>query len=193
MTDHISEAFATITIEDFLRSTSAIKVVDYDQEAMVQYSNGENNWRHWTDMLVESCIDDLPDDFQAFAVLHNDTSQRFFQPDDDETAFDFAKRLNREALDMEASWFFSAMMVPGRTYDEDATPPPIDPDNRDDLIQALDEGILQMGVCWFSRGYCRPMVEEAGMLRYDHTTDSVDHVRGAIEPEHNPFHNVLDG
>ena len=164
--------------------------MEYEQDFTEQYGDGINNWRGWTKNLVDSCIEDLPNDFHAFAVLHNNQAQRYFQPDDDETAFDFARRLNREAINMEATWFFSAMMVPGRTYDEGDEPPPIDADDRDSLIEALNEGDLKMGVCWFSRGRCNPTVEEAGMITYLEE-DGYDCVTGAIDAEHNPFDEVL--
>ena len=197
--DDITEAFANISVEDFLRTTSAIKTHEYEPDFAAQYGDGVNNWKGWTDMLVESCVSDLQnEEFAAFAVLHNPRAQRFFKPDDDETAFDFANRLNREALDMEATWIFSAMFVPGRTYSEDEVPPVVDADNRDELQRALEEGVLHMGICWFSRGVCdeivkgvKPVVEEAGMITYNQDTEEIEQTRGAIEPEHNPFHNVL--
>lgn len=191
MTDDISEAFASISVEDFLRDTSAIRTVEYEDDFATQYGDGENNWRGWTASLVASCVDDLPDNFHTFAVLHNKKSQRYYQPDGDETAYDFARRLNREALNMEATWFFSAMMVPGRTYSDGEEPPHVDADDPDSLIEALDNGVLQMGVCWFSRGYCNPTVEEAGMITYDEEK-GIQNVTGGISPEHNPFHGVLE-
>jgi hypothetical protein len=189
--DDISEAFRSISMDDFIRDTSAVKVVDLTLEQ--QTSTGLDSFHKFTNALIEGCTDSLEQGaFTAFGVLHNATHERYFYPDDDETAYHFAARLKREASMMTATWCFAAVMTPGRTYnstDEDLLEP-IDPDNREQISDLLAAGILQVGVCWYSEIHEDDVRHRrSGMIMADNPEEQVE---GDIDAEHNPFHQILD-
>jgi len=192
MTDDISEAFRNISVNDFLRDTSAAKTYDLSPEDQAT-AVGLDNFHKFTNALVEQCTDTVEQsEFTAFGILHNAVHERYFYPDDDETAYHFAARLKREASDMAATWCFAAVMTPGRTYDADDEDllEPIDPDNKEQVADLLAAGVLQVGVCWYSEiheGELRH--RRSGMIMVDNPEEQVE---GDIEAEHNPFHYVLD-
>lgn len=192
MDDDISEAFQRISMDDFLRNTSAVKSVDLTLEDQ-RGATGLDNFHKFTNALVKQCADNLEQsEFHAFGILHNKTAERYFYPDDDETAYHFAGRLHREAQDMSATWCFAAVLTPGRTYDSDDEDllEPIDPDNREQISDLLSAGVLQLGACWYSEIHEKDVRHRrSGMIMMDNPEEQVE---GDINEEHNPFHHVLD-
>jgi len=190
--DDISEAFQHISVDDFLRDTSAVKAVDLSLEDQAT-AVGLDNFHKFTNALIEQCADSVEQsEFTAFGILHNATHERYFYPDDDETAHHFAARLRREAQDMTATWCFAAVMTPGRTYDADDEDllEPIDADNKEQISDLLAAGVLQVGVCWYSEIHEDAVRHRrSGMIMVDNPEEQVE---GDIDEEHNPFHHVLD-
>lgn len=178
--NEIAEMFSHITVEDFIRETSAESVENLD---------GRTNFDEFTELLVTVCVEQLEQNqFFAFAVMNTETQQKFFRPDDDETAFHFADRLHREAAQMSATWLFTAMFAPSRTYPEGADLSDINPNDVQQVKAALDAGDLKMSVCWYSHAIDEGR-QRSGMV---HVTDgSIEKIEGRVEPQHNPFHQVL--
>lgn len=190
--DDISAAFEKISVEDFIRESSAQTVTQLNLEEQAA-ATGRDNFNHFTNAHLDSCVDQIKaEEFTAFSILHNPREERYFQPDDDETAYHFAARLKREAQDMKATWMFVALITPGRTYDQDDDDliEPIDPDNRKQVNDLIEAGVLQVSVCWYSDfNESGERHRRSGMINLE---DPAEQVEGDIEAEHNPFHEVLD-
>jgi hypothetical protein len=189
--DDISAAFENISVEDFLRESSAKTVTHLDPDEHAA-AVGIDNFNHFTNAHIQSCVDALNEsEFTAFSVLHNAKEERYFQPDDDETAYHFATRLKREAATMCATWVFIALVTPGRTYDQEDEDliEPIDPDNRKQVNDLIESGVLQVSVCWYSDyNENGERHRRSGMINLDNPAEQVE---GDIDAEHNPFHDVL--
>lgn len=190
--DDISAAFEKISVEDFIRASSALTVTSWDEEDRAAAA-GRDNFNHFTNAQIQSCVDAINDsEFTAYSILHNVQEERYFQPDDDETAYHFAARLKREAKAMAATWMFVALITPGRTYDQEDEDliEPIDPDNRKQVNDLIEAGVLQVSVCWYSDyNENGERHRRSGMIDLDNPAEQVE---GDIDAEHNPFHEVLD-
>jgi hypothetical protein len=192
--DDIAKAFEGIKPEDFLRETSALDRLTYTQE-QTHFTAGVNNFNGFVDAHVRRSRDasHKPKGFHAFSTLHNRTEQRHYHPDDDETAQQYAGRLAREATEMDASWFYTAMLAPGRAYSEGDEPPDVDPDDPEALAEALSSGILQLSICWYAQSNEQdPPLRRSGIIVLDkdgHATEM--QVEGEIDADNNPFHHVM--
>ena len=191
--DEIAQAFEGISVEDFLRETSAMDRTTYGPEH-AHFTVGRNNFNGFVDAQVRRCHERAHrGGFHAFSTLHNKVEQRHYHPDDDETAAHYAQRLTREAQEMDASWFFTAMLAPGRAFNPDEEEPEeIDPDDPVALQAALDAGLVRMSICWFAQSnddrqpFCR-----SGIIILDDAMEPESAVEGEIDAENNPFHYVM--
>lgn len=108
----ISEFFDNLDPSDFARATSAV-----DTEKLAAPQRGAAAFVRFVDANVKGTMEgfnaqtpQVP--WQSTAVLQCSDERRIFTPDDDETNNMFIKRLHREAKQMEAEWFFIAMLGP---------------------------------------------------------------------------------
>lgn len=190
--DEISEAFRDVSVADFVRPTSAVAEQAYGND-FTEVTRGVTHWNNFVDglLLVSRSSAAKPGEFQPWAVLHSPTVQRTFVPDGDETVTQFATRLKREAEDMQATWFFTAILSCGRAYNSEDSPPNIDPDNEDELQEALDRGEIEVAICWYAEMHEKSKQQHrAGIIGF---TDGVPNqgIEGDIDAEKNPFHWVL--
>lgn len=191
--DDITQVFADITPEDFHRDTSALDRLTYDP-GQAHFTSGINNFNGFVDAHVRRSKEasHKPSGFHAFSTLHNPTEQRHYHPDDDETAQQYASRLAREASEMQATWFYTAMLAPGRAYMEGETPPEVDADNPDELAAALESGLLHLSICWFAQSNEQdPPFRRSGIIVLDEEGHATDEVEGEIDADCNPFHFVM--
>lgn len=188
--DEIAQAFETISVEDFLRDTSAMGTIKYTPE-QERFTTGRNNFMGFVDAQILRCHERAEGPgFHAFSTLHSRSEQRHYHPDDDETAPQYAKRLAREAQEMHATWFFTAMLAPGRAYDPDqGEPPDIDPDDPEQLQEALASGLVHLSICWFAESTDDNLIRSGIIILDD--GKPVHSVEGQIDPEANPFQYVL--
>lgn len=193
MLDEISQAFAEITPEDFFRETSAISTIVYPENKK-HITAGVDNFHSFVDALVnrskEICSEG--EGFTPFSVLHNSEKQRLFHPDDDETAPNYAARLNREARDMDATWMFTAMLAPGRAYPLSEDRESFDPDDSDGIRDALIRGDLDICICWYAQMREGVMHERGGIVPLDDNNNPGDGVEGVIDSDTNPYYEVLN-
>lgn len=194
--NEISSLFENLSVADFERATSAHKEVAYTEAQKDKLNAGVANWNRFVDtLIVTSRTSCRQDEFEPFAVLHNPEVRRHYTPDADETVIDYRRRLGREAAEMKATWFFTAMMAPGRAYDPDeGTPEAVNPDDPAELADALDSGDLEVCICWYAEMRENGLVRRrAGIIRVDEEGNAGKAVEGQIDDEHNPFHTVLEG
>lgn len=190
--DEISEAFQDVSVADFERKTSAVAEQAYGDD-FTDVTRGVTHWNTFVDglLLVSRSAAAKPGEFQPWAVLHSPNMQRTYVPDADETVVQFSERLRREAHDMGATWFFTAILSCGRAYNSDEDPPTIDPDNIDELQDALDRGEIEVAICWYAElregGDTK---HRAGIIGF---TDGAPNqgIEGDIDADKNPFHYVL--
>lgn len=129
-------------------------------------------------------------EFHAFSVLHSPELWRFFRPDPDETAYEYAVRLARESEQMKAIWFFNAMVAPGRALDDPGLVPNIDPDDIEAIETALEAGNLVMSLCWYAEG--EEGENRSGIIHL--TQDGIPtgtEVEGQMDQETNPYKDVM--
>lgn len=191
--DDITQAFADIKPEDFERETSALDRLTYTSEQSY-FTTGRNNFNGFVDAHVRRSKDATrkPSGFHAFSTLHSNSEQRHFHPDDDETASQYASRLAREATEMQATWFYTAMLAPGRAYTDGEDPPDVDADNPDELAAALEAGILHLSICWFAQDNEEdPPFRRSGIIVLDEEGHPVSDIEGEIDADSNPFHHVM--
>lgn len=191
--DEIAQAFESITPEDFHRETSALDRLTYSPD-QGHFTAGVNNFNGFVDAHVRRSKDAThkPSGFHAFSTLHNTTEQRHYHPDDDETANQYASRLNREAQEMGATWFYTAMLAPGRAYTEEESPPEIDADNPEELAAAIEAGVLHLSICWFAQSNEQdPPFLRSGIIVLDSDGHPISEIEGEIDADSNPFHNVM--
>lgn len=190
--DEIAQAFEDISVTDFLRETSAMDRITYGPEH-AHVTSGRNNFMGFVDAQVRRCHDQAENaKFHAFSTLHNKTEQRHYHPDDDETAPQYAERLAREALEMDASWFFTAMLAPGRAFNPDEeSPPEIDADNPEELKAALESGLVRMSICWFAQSNEGAPERRSGIIVLNEHLTPESSIEGEIDADNNPFHYVM--
>lgn len=191
--DEIAKAFADIKPEDFFRDTSAQDRITYTHEH-AHLTTGINHFNGFVDAHVQRSKEQTYSEhgFHAFSTLHNPTEQRHFHPDDDETAHQYAERLAREAKDMQATWFFTAMLAPGRAYSGDEVPPDIDADNPQELAAAIESGVLRLSICWYAQDDEEsPPFRRSGIITLDSDGHPESSIEGEIDADSNPFHYVM--
>lgn len=192
----IRSMFDGISVADFERNTSAQREVTYTEAQRGKMTEGVANWNRFVDtLLVTSRSASRSDEFEPFSVLHNETTRRHFEPDADETVIDYRRRLAREASEMKATWFFTAMLAPGRAYSPDEeVATTVDPDNLAELSEAIESGELSVCICWYAEMRENGQVRRrAGIIRVSEDGRAGAAVEGQIDDEHNPFHTVLAG
>lgn len=108
--DDISALFDDIQPQDFFRETSAVASEEY-----LDVINGKVEFEAWVeDNLgkIRDTYNDDPAEFDPVALLHCPNGTRVFLPDDDETNEMYMSRLQREAVQFEATWFCIGMVAP---------------------------------------------------------------------------------
>lgn len=191
--DDIAQVFADIKPEDFERETSARDRITYTPE-QYHITTGRNNFDGFVDAHVRrsKAAALKPSGFHAFSTLHSSTEQRHFHPDDDETASQYASRLAREANDMQATWFYTAMLAPGRAYVDGEDPPDVDADDPEALTAALESGVLHLSICWYAEDSEEdPPLRRSGIIVLDEAGHPASEVEGEIDADSNPFHYVM--
>jgi hypothetical protein len=193
LVDEIGEAFKNVSVQDFVRDTSAIAEQRYGDD-FKESTRGDVAFDRFVDgcILTSRTAAARPGDFRPWSVLHNAEMQRTFTPDDDETIVDYAHRLHREAKAMNATWFFTAIMSCGRAYNSDEPPDPVDANDPEQLQAALERGELEVCICW----YAEKREEEegrhrAGIIGFTDDGYPSTGIEGDIDPDKNPFHHVL--
>jgi hypothetical protein len=149
----------------------------------------------FVDVFVAQCRDRAgrEDDFMPFAALVSPETLRYFEGEDDEVPADFARRLHREAVSMEATGVFVAMVAPARAvYKEDPTPVPIDDDSVEAIQEAIVNGDLDLCVCWTANGIDEGNHRSrAGLMYLDDEGGIGQEIEAPVNPETDPFHGVL--
>lgn len=189
------EYFADVTVEDFLRMTSAICDTSLSQDDRAELDKRGAFTRFVQGMLVsaQTVAGILPNNFPAFAVLVSADRRRYFRPDDDETAKHWAERLQREARAMNATHMFVAMCAPARVYQPGAPVVPINPNDPQQLQAALQAGTIQLSICWFAeRRDDHKRTKRGGVISLDAAGAPTDVVEGDIDNTKNPFAQVMD-
>ena len=131
---------------------------------------------------------------QPLAIVANESKQRIFIPDDDETLGQFSERMHREAVGMKAIWTFVAVRtMVANLGDPEPVEQDIDVDDPDEWEKAVAAGLVQLGVAWYAErreGKVRQrrhgqMQDEDGVLG--------DLVEGAGNQNHRLFSRILGG
>lgn len=149
--DEFKNMFDNITPEDFIRDTSAVERVPFPKHVQNMNLNiSELGFTLFLRTFLDNCRRDAvtSDDFTPRAVLVNTDEQRIFHGEGDEAPVDFANRLQREAIAMNAHWMAVALVCPARAIMPGQTPPDVAVDDLDAIYSALEEGELSMGICW---------------------------------------------
>lgn len=185
--------FDHLTPADFVRDTSAREV----QETPEAISNlGLNRGRIGYDLFVDLWLTKCrqrsaeQDDFAPFAVLSNPHAEWYFEGEDDELPADFARRLQREATQLGATWLFVAMVAPGRAvYKDDEKPAPIG-DDVASIEAALINGELDLCICWSSASN-EDQRTRAGIMYLDDDGQIASEIEAPLNPDTDPFREVL--
>lgn len=188
MSDEFTGIFDNLTPGDFDRETSAIDTSVLDTGTL---GDTFNTWlQPLIDITWQKALQD--DHLDAFAVLASDNTQRIFSSDADETVDHWAARLHREAVNMQATWFFLAMTSPARSFQDGDDVAHISP-TTEQIEAALDAGVLDLAVCWVAvRDDSAGSEKLAGMIRLNEMGLPLDMVRGEFTAD-NPFAGVLGG
>src|SRR3954454_920996 len=102
--DDISAAFENLSIEDFIRETSAQTVTQLNLEERA-VAVGRDNFNHFTNAQIQSCVDLLHEsEFTAGSVLHNAEVDLYFQLLDNETAYYNLALHKRESKAFRGTW-----------------------------------------------------------------------------------------
>jgi hypothetical protein len=185
--DAIERFFNEITPEHFFRDTSAIGDLRMGTPSADQFD------RFVTDLVFLTNERASKDgEFNPFAVLRSAERQRIFLADADETPDAWAARLHREATDMNAVWFYVALLSPGRVYEGDQ---PESIERTEDAIDAaLDDGRLSLGLAWLAvRRDTDGEANRAGLIALDQDGKPGENTEGVLDPDGNPFAHVLEG
>lgn len=145
--DKYAGVFDHLTPEDFnLDATTAISEIprtNHGVDAFNSFTEEQLRAVHTAFMASEGHL-------QPIALLANETTQRAFTPDDEETVAEFIKRLNREAQRMRAVWTFYAcktLVSVEMVSPDDEQPDVNDPE---EIAAAVERGQMQPGVLWYS-------------------------------------------
>jgi hypothetical protein len=188
--------FDHLTPEDFARDTSARE--SQVKPGVIQnlgLNTGPIGYDLFVELWLQKCRDlaETDDDFTPFAVLSNAMIERYFEGEDDEVPADFARSLQREARQMNASWFFVAMVAPARAvYRDEETPKQIGGD-LGEIQAALMSGDLDLCVCWTTTsaelgGQRR---SRAGIMYLDDEGRIGQEIEAPLNPDTDPFNEVL--
>lgn len=195
--DSVSKMFENIRPEDFVRETSAVQAVRLPGRVRsLGLDKSDVGFQKFVQDQLRQCrIDAHTEDFfTPRAVLANSNEWRYFHGEDDEVPADFARRMNREANAMSAHWSFVAMVSPARAVLPGQTePPPIDPDDDDAVLAALQDGTLQHGVCWTAASVTNgPLEYRGGIIYLDIDGKPGNEVHGEMDANmDDPFTEVL--
>lgn len=108
--DDITALFDGIEPADFFRTTSAVAHEEY-----LDVINGKVEFEAFVEKHldnVRATYNEDPAEFDPVAVLHCPEGTRVFLPDEDETNEMYMSRLQREAVEFQATWFFVGMVAP---------------------------------------------------------------------------------
>jgi hypothetical protein len=187
--------FQNATVDDFLRSTSAVGETPHT-ETEREVMKKRTAFSRFVEGMVVTCKTQAginPKAFPAFAVLVGGNCRRYFRPDDDETAWQWAERLHREALAMNAEWVFVALCAPARIYNTGDVLAPIDPNDPTQLKEALSTGEISLGLCWFAERHDDThRVRRGGVIGLSPHGSPTDVTEGDVDEDKNPFARVLD-
>jgi len=158
----------------------------------------KENWEAWTGamraMTKASYLSEksMGEQFVSISVLHEKTKQRMFVPDYDETIRNFVDRLFREASQLQPTWAFSAIVAPHAVYDGDGDPPAVDMNDTEQIKAALDAGVLEIGIFWFSeRNDEQGRSELSGVIEFNEGGLPLIDVDAGVDDEYNPFFGIL--
>lgn len=133
--DDLAGIFDDLNPEDFARETSAVASAEYDdiRQGREEYlAFVDANLHH-----IRSAYDEDPDNFDPIGILHTPEGKRVFLPDDDETNEMFMLRLQREATEFQATWFFIGMIAPAAVCAD-----------RDEAVGG--NFVMQDSLCWYA-------------------------------------------
>lgn len=197
--DHIESAFAGVTVEDFLRDTSAVwtqrfaDLQPHDRRRV--RPTGEQNFNEWVEVMLEVTREAAasPLGFHPIAMIHSQEQQRRFAPDEDDTVPSFAQRLGRESRAMNGTWLFVAVESQGRVYPVDEEPPPpVDASDVTEIQHALDAGTLQAGICWVASIREPGVSADRGGIMYLGSEGVTGEDEGELDTSTNVFQAVLE-
>lgn len=189
--------FENITPEDFFRETSAVRRVAVPPHV-------KDNELHHTSSGFEGFIRAHVTECRRLATqnkmvplawLANMDEHRLFHGEDDEVPADFARRLHREATQMNAHWSFVALIAPARAILPGQTEPPmIDPDDLSAVREGIESGQLSVGICWTAGSVDNgPLEYRGGIIYLDMHGQPGDQVEGEMDSDiEDPFTQVLN-
>lgn len=193
MQDDITQAFADLNPEDFFRVTSAIEHHHYLPTAKY-LGTGATNFDGFVDAHTQHATERTlsHEGFQAVSYLHSLDELRKFAPDNDETAPQYAARLAREAKLMQATWFWTGMIAPGRATDPAQATKTFDADNMVAVQAGLEAGVLKLAICWCAANIeTVPTSRRSGLIFLDEEDRAINAIEGALNGQNNFFHAVL--
>lgn len=197
--DEIEAAFKDLSVDDFILETSARHEIAFSKEDQEEVVSGYENWSAWIaamrGMVKVMYMADISHghQFVALSILHENTKQRMFTPDYDETIRNYVDRLIRESNVLHPTWAFSAILAPHAVYDGDASPPDIDMNSSEEIRLALEAGELEMGIFWFAeRDDGTGKSKASGVIEFREGIPMVD-IDADVDDEFNPFFGVLQG
>lgn len=143
--DEYTGIFDSITPQDFILESTAVSETE-------RANHGADAFNAFVDeqmRAVRTAFMASEGNLQPIALLANQTTQRAFTPDDEETVGEFIKRLNREAKHMGAMWTFYACKTLVQT--EQVDPSELtDATDRDEVQAAIAAGTMAPGVLWYA-------------------------------------------
>lgn len=189
--------FENIKPEDFFRETSAVlrKTVP-DKVKALSLHTSEVGFEAFLRSRLDDCRAEASrdSDVEPQAWLASSDEHRKFLGEDDETPGDFARRLQREAEQMDAHWSFVAMVSPARVILPGQTAPPdVDSDDADAVAAALESGELSLGICWTAASKTSgEVIVRGGIIYLDEDGHPTSEVHGDMDKDlDDPFTEVL--
>ena len=187
--------FENIRPEDFFRETSAVKTEAIPEAVKkLRLPSTDLGFQVFIRQQLDRCRAEASEgEFTPQAVLANTDEYRYFHGEDDEVPADFARRLQREAKQMNAHRAFVALVAPARALMPGQAAPEIDPDDLESVSEALISGALQLGVCWTASSFNEAGQSYMGGIIYlDDLGMPAGEVSGDMDPDiADPFLEVL--
>lgn len=148
MNNEYEGIFEDATVADFIRTTSArletTRTGGQGLEAFNRFVDEQLRAVRMAWIAAETYM-------QPLVLLTNDTQQRVFSPDDDETLRQFIERMHREAIAMEATWVFIAKRtMVGNIGDAIDTEHDVDVSDTEEWEKAVAAGVVRLGVVWYA-------------------------------------------
>jgi len=101
-------------IEEFRRFIRGVSADDFDRSSAIDTLPMETDFHGFREVNIATAAEVFHDhngEVDPIIVLANETEQRVFEADDDETMLDLFRRMHREAERMEATMVFVAMRL----------------------------------------------------------------------------------